>query len=351
MYYKIKIKSQGSEFSLESSNKEVTQREMDLYFANIFGASEEFKSNIKKVEIVNQNIKTIQDFEQNKIQQTDANETLKNTFAKKNDTVKFQNKTNSENDTLYSIKQEQSIQKEQVEQPISFSSLNTPNSDQNIKEDFTIAPFIESNKKEESNKITNELNFQEFNISKEDISSENKNIEVFTNNETSNEIKETNNPLSEIDELINKAQQNIDAGANDTIDISSIIPIADSKADNNIQELMQHNFNFDTSQQNFISNTQTLQIDLKQFIKNCSCQNQEDELLVCAYFIKHILKEPDFTIKYINSKLYQATGSFVGMSVIDELVTKDYIRVINIETPKTYSITTQGEICFAELQG
>ena len=51
MYYNIKIKSNGSEFSLESNNKEVTQREMDMYFAHIFDVSENFKSQIKKVEI------------------------------------------------------------------------------------------------------------------------------------------------------------------------------------------------------------------------------------------------------------------------------------------------------------
>ena len=53
MYYNIKIKSNGSEFSLETNNKDVTQREIDIYFAVIFGASEDFKSNIRKIKAVN----------------------------------------------------------------------------------------------------------------------------------------------------------------------------------------------------------------------------------------------------------------------------------------------------------
>ena len=63
MYYNIKIKSNGSEFSLESNNKEVTQREMDMYFAHIFDVSESFKSQIKKIEINNANVKSIEEIE------------------------------------------------------------------------------------------------------------------------------------------------------------------------------------------------------------------------------------------------------------------------------------------------
>ena len=63
MYYNIKIKSNGSEFSLETSHKEVLEREMDLYFACVFNVSEEFKSKIKKVEITNENVKSIDEVE------------------------------------------------------------------------------------------------------------------------------------------------------------------------------------------------------------------------------------------------------------------------------------------------
>ena len=68
MYYNIKIKSKDSQFCLESNDKTVTQREMDIYFAHIFNVSEEFKSKIKKVEITNTNLKSINDIENISIQ-------------------------------------------------------------------------------------------------------------------------------------------------------------------------------------------------------------------------------------------------------------------------------------------
>lgn len=357
MYYKIKIKSQGSEFSLESSNKEVTQREMDLYFADMFGASEEFKSNIKKIEIVDQNIRTIKDFEQNKIQNTQSDNAFESSFNNKPDTIKFQNEIEFKTDMSYSLKQEQSDKEK--EQPVTFSNLDTSYFTQKSEKSFFIEPFAEVEKKEENNETISEFNFQDFEIKQEETDDKLntttietiQDIESAIDGENLNTIQESISPTSEIDELINKAQQNIDAGTNDTVDISSIIPIANTETTDDIQQLMQQNFDFNTVSQNTLLNSQTLPLDLKQFIKNYSCQSQEDELIVCAYFIKHILKESDFTIKYINSKLFQATGSIAGMSVIDDLVTKDYIRVININTPKTYSITTQGDIYFAELQG
>ena len=65
MYYNIKIKSNGSEFCLESKNKDITQREMDIYFARIFNASEEFCSKIKQIEINNDKLISINQIEQN----------------------------------------------------------------------------------------------------------------------------------------------------------------------------------------------------------------------------------------------------------------------------------------------
>ena len=75
MYYNIKIKSSGSEFSLESNDKEIAQNEMDKYFASIFDVSADFKANIKKTVITRKNIKSISDFE-NLNQNTRSQETI-----------------------------------------------------------------------------------------------------------------------------------------------------------------------------------------------------------------------------------------------------------------------------------
>ena len=53
-------------------------------------------------------------------------------------------------------------------------------------------------------------------------------------------------------------------------------------------------------------------------------------------------------MKYINSKLFQATGEIADLSIIDELITKEYIRIIDSEEGKKYCITMDGESYFAE---
>ena len=74
MYYNIKIKCDGCEFSLDSCNKEIVECEMDKYFATMFGASDEFKSQIKDVEIVNSDIKSIEDFKKMEAGQPEEND-------------------------------------------------------------------------------------------------------------------------------------------------------------------------------------------------------------------------------------------------------------------------------------
>ena len=54
----------------------------------------------------------------------------------------------------------------------------------------------------------------------------------------------------------------------------------------------------------------------------------EDDFLICAYYIKHILHEDSFTMKFINSKLFNATGKFADMSIVIELINKKYIMRI-----------------------
>ena len=87
MYYNIKIKSKDSEFTLDSNNKAVIQREMDIYFAHIFNASEEFKSKIKKVEITNENVKSIIEVEEPQSKPIEAKEAPVNNLQE----IKFSN--------------------------------------------------------------------------------------------------------------------------------------------------------------------------------------------------------------------------------------------------------------------
>ena len=61
MYYNIKINYNKSEFALNSLDKDIIEREMDLYFAFFVDAGDEFVSKIKKIQNVHPKIKPIDD--------------------------------------------------------------------------------------------------------------------------------------------------------------------------------------------------------------------------------------------------------------------------------------------------
>ncbi|MBR6297823.1 MAG: hypothetical protein IKR34_01115, partial [Candidatus Gastranaerophilales bacterium] len=71
-----------------------------------------------------------------------------------------------------------------------------------------------------------------------------------------------------------------------------------------------------------------------------------DEFLICAYYIKHISGQHSFNMKYINSKIFQATGNIADSSVINGLITGNFIKVIEVDGQKKYSISSTGEEYF-----
>ena len=62
-YYNLKIKSNNGEYSLNSTDKFIIQREMDIYFSLMYGASKEFTDKIKKIERKNVEVKSIDSLE------------------------------------------------------------------------------------------------------------------------------------------------------------------------------------------------------------------------------------------------------------------------------------------------
>ena len=157
MYYNIKIKSNGSEFSLESNNKEITQREMDMYFACIFDVSEEFKSKIKKVEVTNQNVKSIQEIE--KIEQkteiknentTKEQEDKKSYFVKPQEVFEFKNESitepKEEPSQIIEIKNE----KQEEQKPSSEIKFQNETKIINIKDDISLKDLQNINSEQPS---------------------------------------------------------------------------------------------------------------------------------------------------------------------------------------------------------
>ena len=413
MYYNIKIKSNGSEFSLESNNKDITQKEMDRYFAHIFDASEEFKSKIKKIEITNENLKSIEEIEninkpkeelsqENKIEQNEINNKtidfkdkeiieIKNEQPQKEEIkeieliqpkaieeveliqpklteeIKFQNetkiisikddiKTNTSDDT-------NSAYNDDIAQLISLAqqkidSLDSKNKElQKLTENNDIVDIKpkQNDEKEQHHQSNQEILNDIFNIPTpkptdfEDIQENNVQTPQIKNTNINNTNYEPEISLADIEislqneennqEVINSIEQNEQqiqqqAEQINTTTIEPIEPIEHSEA-------AAQNARMSLSQR-------ASQMDFKPFLSGFICDGITDEFIVCAYFIKNVLKQSDFTIKYINSKLFQATGKIADLSVIDELVSKEYIRIIDTEEGKKYCITMDGESYFAE---
>ena len=74
-----------------------------------------------------------------------------------------------------------------------------------------------------------------------------------------------------------------------------------------------------------------------------SLDSTQDYFLICAYYVKYALNQSEFTIKSVNSKLFQTTGTIADMIVVDELLAKEYISIIPCEDHKKYCITSTGE--------
>lgn len=394
MYYNIKIKSNGSEFSLETTHKEVLEREMDLYFAYIFDVSKEFKSKIKKIEITDKNIKSIEEFETpNKIKKAlhelsderiqelaklKAQEIIKAQQIELEKTQEFdeiifdEEATNSSYQTPITLKQQiqnnnppTEIIKFQntpicIKETETVSENNTSelqlineSQDKNLSDDIMELIQLAQQKIEtiEKTPLADIKNNEtiELTINKkenEDISSiENQDLisNSTINTPTPNKTFEDN--LQELNLYTPEAKEEIIN--NDANEVSLIdIEVTLTSEENKTPKITTHIQTENTSTKTPLSQIAS-KMDFGPFLLNYKCEDLADEFIICAYFIKNILKQSNFTMKFINSKLFQATGKIADMSIVDELTTKEYIRIIDTEDGKKYSITMDGENYFA----
>lgn len=434
MYYNIKIKANGSEFSLESNSREITQREMDLYFADMFGASLEFRSQIKKIEITNPQVKSINDFENANLEAQmaintpqkveipaekpmDAYESFKNMELEYTPT-QLPNQTQtpvqtlipepSENYPTYpAFSREPSIEAfatnsfepNEITQPYFNSNefTQTP----------TMAEFQEQNTHLQMNEQPSFIEqIREQPIFIEDTQEEPSFAQNAQEEPSIVEKIEEQPPIpqNEIDELINMAQKKLEMvdtnskiesilfpneKTNDleklSINAKKGLKMAsatheEQKAmfENNNQTLINDIFNSNPQENNSLNqvdlnkieatltpmdsndsmptlepmeyNQQNTAIDFNQYISNFNNSELTDQFLICAYYVKYILREPSFTMKFINGKLFAATGKIADMSIVDDLVQKEYIKIIETPSSRTYCISQKGEEYFHNLK-
>ncbi len=397
MYYNIKIKSQKSEFILESNDKLVTQREMDIYFAYIFNASEEFVSKIKKVKIVNENLKSIEEIEElanksqnfeNKITE-DKPSTAKNLEIIKQiepeiktpeviEPTELENKNIVEaNSTKSSIEEIIELAQNEIESldlsinnDLKISSQNENDKEEDniikfdIKEEVKAQPIKIENEKEiyhDNNQVKIDNIFlsdekentptrQEITITalnnalEENNPIQNNEIKIISQNQTPPEIKNNeiiqNNNENIIKEEIKSEQElvldevEIDFSNENQFNLNPEENINKEEETNQIQ------------QTNLQTEYQGPTIDFSLFLSSFGVNELFDTFLICAYYIKNILHEQSFSMKFINSKIFPATGKIADMSITEALIREKYINTINIDDIIKYTITEKGEEYF-----
>ena len=91
--------------------------------------------------------------------------------------------------------------------------------------------------------------------------------------------------------------------------------------------------------------------ELPEFMRNKVSNGIFDDFIITAYFIKNVLGEKRFTVKYLNSKLYRAKEKLVDFAILNESLTKGLIQAVSAtEYGKEYSLTELGENYYLGLE-
>lgn len=424
MYYNIKIKSNNSEFCLNSTSREILCHEMDSYFAWLFDASEEFKANIKKIVIENPKVISIDEIEQktdkinskeeqeDKIELSDVIEiqeeqdkevkekptTIQEDLSEIGislaqdfnvDTVSMKN---SSNETTPEIKFEniqevkEDIQELEVkiidsypkeikeEKPTDIEKITLSNEVEkkddsdfvNLK-DFSedIETVVKEQKIETKLATVDELMRleQEINSNNQEKTKDTSTLEIKKEEENKTpKVEIAEERKNEIQDLLDLLQSEINNANLDNNDIEQQIKNIKEKA----LELKEENRKNEVAltevqkepepiKQEVVEKKeeklpsiarQNVNISFGDFLAIFDYNGLCEEFLICAYFIKNFLNQKIFTMKVINSKLFQTTKNIADMSVVEELLSKGYIKAIIIDGFKNYSITETGEAYF-----
>ena len=92
--------------------------------------------------------------------------------------------------------------------------------------------------------------------------------------------------------------------------------------------------------------------DLPEFMHNKLSNGIFDDFIITAYFIKNVLNIKNFSIKFLNSKLYAAKEKLVDYAILNEAISRNYVKYIegSQETgTKEYAITEAGESYYLSL--
>lgn len=89
-------------------------------------------------------------------------------------------------------------------------------------------------------------------------------------------------------------------------------------------------------------------LSLSDFLSGTKAAQLFDEFIASAYYIKHILEQPDFTLKSLNAKFYPATNSLVDFGVVDDAKNRGLIEIFEQDGTTKYTLNSAGENYFRE---
>ncbi len=397
MYYNLKINTKDSEFGLESTDKAIIQREMDIYFALLFNASKDFIAKIQKTTVVKpavtdeapkvneqnrQNIVEMQKPDFDNVQNTQAIPEIQNfnpaDFQNTQNNTSEINQPQPENNNLFmpeinvsNTPEENAHIEHQTENNSEaqinniFFAQNEPPKENIEQKQIDIVPMDEDKEFEKEAEILfNELKTQIKN-EEDNQKTEVEQIIQNENNVIQDEIpqpQQSNIPYQEIinnykDRMVdilqpsdNNYQDIVNEYKERGIDTNNYSNMIEKQVEESKREYMEaQQTSGKQTQSNEINTADIQDIDMSQninfnaYLGGFLTDKIEDEFLVCASYIKNVLKQSDFTMKYINSKLFQATGKIADTSVVDELIKKEYINNVASDDFAKYTITEKGD--------
>ncbi len=281
MYYNIKIKINNAEFILKSLDKKIIQKEMDIYFAYFLG--------------------------------------------KDYDCISKQNKTVLEEKFINENKQQNISQT-----PIKITPLN----EQNPKNTQEVHPLEYSNDKILKELISYAKSIHEIKAMSDNV--------VNILNDESNVPQQNNAQTKDNSDTALNSDENSIAVKNEGGINSSVTPVLTASANEDIKFFDDKNNALDFEKTS-LPQADEIRIKFKDYIAKYDPKTTEEKFMICAYYMRNVLYERDFSLKTLNTQLYPATGDIADTSLVDEMTAKEYIKITDNNGTKKYEITARGE--------
>lgn len=345
MYYNITIRTLDSEFSLKSQNRSIIEREMDAYFAYFFDASEEFISKIKKVEINKENLVSIDEIDKPDINEQRIDKQTANELS-----------TNEQATDAQSANEQSVNESNTNETNVNESSVNEPNANEPNTNEPNVNEQIVNEPGNNNKPSTNESGFNEqltestaIELCDDKSSVEEQEIEYYESSQDFDSSYDDLNEPSKEAELISRAAQFKEDKHESKADADNEVKEALVFKNEPLYEKTGPALKFaDYVFTNEPAPQPPQKVDFNLFLKGFIISDISNQFIACVFYIKNILNQQGASLKVINGYLIKAAGNIADMSVVSDLINKNFISYRELDGAKKYYITTVGEEYFSK---